>query len=264
MRFRYVQAFIFAGASSLCLAQKSAGGLGSIGLVGVASVGSITCSTGGASQQTPFSLLQVQTVVQTLGNGTQIRNRTETRRMQDANGRTRIEVSRETHGAMQLESISIYDPAKRENITLHPRSHVAEIRRIPTSPALTSSRPVDREFGEAMRAEYDAQGKLSLRYETEQLAPRTILGERVVGVRSTIIMPAGERGNESELRTTHESWNCRRLNMPLLRISEDPITGHVKEEITELHFEAPDPALFQMPEGYRTFDLSLDGEPANP
>jgi hypothetical protein len=43
---------------------------------------------------------------------------------------------------------------------------------------------------------------------------------------------------------------------------DDPRTGHVVDEVTELHLEIPDPAMFEPPHAYRVFDLTRD--PAKP
>lgn len=266
MRTWRVLVLLLATGGVACSAQTSPSRSGPVGIsaVGFAGGGFVSAPLAvvplSVPQGPPYSLLEVETAVQTLGNGTQIRSRTETRRMQDANGRTRTETSREWNGAMRLEYITIYDPATRESITLHPRSRVAELRRFPAATAWTGPRAVDREYGEAMRAEYESQQKSGIHVETEKLEPKTILGERVNGTRRTVITPAGEQGNDSELRSVSEQWISPRLHFSLLDISDDPRSGHVVNEVTELHLEAPDPSVFQVPAGYRIFDFSPDAE----
>jgi hypothetical protein len=215
----------------------------------------------------PFSLVRVCTAVQTLGNGIQITSRTETHEWQDALGRKRMETSVEQDGEMKLQSVSIWDPVLRRNIFLHSSARVAEVRGFPQPPVpapatANDPRPVDVEFAKAMQPEYQTRPSSHIEYKNERLEPTVIAGERAEGYRSTSIIPAGEIGNDAEIRSVSENWTSPRLGISLRSTTDDPRRGRVVDEVTELHLEVPDPSMFQPPPGYQVFDLTRD--PAKP
>jgi len=213
----------------------------------------------------PYSLVRMNTQVQTLGNGVRITTRSEMREWHDAEGRTRTENRVERNGEMELQNVSITDPVARENIILHPKAQVAQLMRF-LDPNTTAyqPRPVDKAFNEAMKAEYQPQPQRTSQSENknETLGMSVILGECAQGNRWTQVILAGELGNDGELRTTTESWNSLRLGIMLRSVMDDPRTGHLVNEVTELHLDPPDPALFQPPPEYQVFDLTRD--PAKP
>lgn len=213
----------------------------------------------------PYSLVQMHTQVQTLSNGVQITSRQEMREWHDADGRTRTEARIERNGEMELQSASINDPVARENIILYPRAHVAQVTRYP-EPHVTASqpRPIDKAFNEAMKAEFQPQPQRTPPHEnkTEELGTTVILGECAQGTRWTNIVPAGELGNDGEIRAVQENWFSPRLGIQLRFVLDDPRMGHIENEVTELDLENPDPSVFQPPPDYHVFDLTRD--PANP
>jgi hypothetical protein len=211
----------------------------------------------------PYSLVRVNTQLQTLSNGVQITTRQETREWRDAEGRTRVETWAEHSGQMELQSVSINDPVLRENIVLHPKVQVAQMTRYPQpTPTPYQPRPVDKAFQEAIKAEYQGQPASQIENKNEPLEPTVIAGECAQGVRWTQIIPAGAMGNDAEIRTVSENWFSPRLGIPLRFVTDDPRSGHMVSEVTELHLEAPDPSLFQPPPEYQVFDLTRN--PAQP
>ena len=215
-----------------------------------------------SSGQIPYSLVRMNTQVQTLSNGIQITTRSEMREWHDAEGRQRTEVRVERNGEMELQNISINDPVLRENISLHPKAQVAQVMRYP-EPNTTAyqQRPVDKAFQEAMKAEWQPSTS-HIESKTETLGTAVIVGECAQGNRWTQVIPAGEMGNDGELRYMNESWMSPRLGIQLRQVNDDPRTGHTVSEVTELHLEDPDPSVFQAPPEYQVFDLTR--EPAKP
>jgi len=208
-----------------------------------------------------YSLVRVRTQVQTLSNGTQIKTRTESHEWRDAEGRQRTEVWVERDGEMEVQNISIYDPVLHEYIALYPRTQVASVNRMPP-PQQYQWRPVDASFQKAMQLESQGTETSHIEFKNESLGIASIDGECVQGGRSTQTIPAGQIGNDAEIQVVSETWVSPRLEMPLKSIVDDPRTGHYVEEVTELHLEAPDPSMFQVPPGYQVFDLTR--EPAQP
>lgn len=84
----------------------------------------------------------------------------------------------------------------------------------------------------------------------EDLGVRTIAGIEAKGARTTGIIPAGEQGNDQPLTIVTENWMSTQYDIPLLTIINDPRTGKRTVEVTEFQPGEPDPALFQIPEGY--------------
>lgn len=209
----------------------------------------------------PYSLVRMNTQVQTLSNGVQITSRTETHEWRDAEGRARFETSVERNGEMQLQSVVISDPVLKTTIQLHPKSQVAQISRF-VAAAPYVQRPVDKAFQEAMKAEYQArpgaQPMPQIEYKNESLGLTVIAGECAQGSRTTQIIPTGAVSNDGEIRVVSENWGSPRLGIGLRSVMDDPRSGHVVNEVTELHLEAPDPAMFQAPPDYQVFDLTRD------
>jgi hypothetical protein len=203
----------------------------------------------------------MRTQIQTLSNGSQITTRTETREWQDVQGRRRTELRREHNGEMEFQSGSIFDPALRQTIALHPRAKVAEVTRFFVGSPVPQ-RPVDQEFNKAMQAEYQARSSSRIELKNERLEPSVILGECAEGNRNSQTIPSGEAGNDVEIRSVSESWWSPRLGIQLRSTTDDPRIGHVVDEVTELHLEAPDASVFQPPPDYQVFDLTR--EPAKP
>jgi len=183
------------------------------------------------------------------------------REWHDAEGRTRTEIRAERNGEMQLQNTFISDPVLRENIALYSKAQVAQVTRYP-DPTLAGNqqRPVDKAFQEAMKAEYQPQTRRAPQNENKQetLGTSVVLGECAQGNRWTQVVPAGEMGNDGEIRTVSENWFSPRLGIQLRTVVDDPRTGHLVNEVTELHVEAPDPSVFQAPPEYQVFDLTRE------
>src|SRR6185437_14014629 len=97
----------------------------------------------------PYSLVRMNTQVQTLGNGVQITTRSEVREWHDADGRTRTEIRAERNGEMQLQNIFISNPVLRENIALYSKAQVAQVTHLPAPGDIAfQQRPVDKAFQE--------------------------------------------------------------------------------------------------------------------
>jgi hypothetical protein len=53
---------------------------------------------------------------------------------------------------------------------------------------------------------------------------------------------------------THETWVSEELMLAVMQIDDDPRTGVRTMELTDIERGEPDPALFQVPEGYTVKD----------
>ncbi|HEV2575754.1 MAG TPA: hypothetical protein VGU25_00970 [Acidobacteriaceae bacterium] len=224
----------------------------------------MACPVGQRTGPAAYSLVRQHTQVQTLANGTQITTRMEVHEWHDSAGRTRTDNYVERDGQMQLQFSNIVDPVAHRMIQLHPIARVAAINGMlqPMMGGRFEQRPVDKAFNEAMQAEYKAQRQSRMENKNESLGKSTILGECAVGNRWTNAIPAGEMGNDAPLQTSGENWMAPTLGIQLKNVMDDPRTGHMVDEVTELHVGEPDASVFQPPADYQVFDLTR--EPAKP
>lgn len=223
------------------------------------------CPAAPRSSVAGYSAVRQQTVVQTLANGTQVTTRTEFHEWRDSAGRSRTDVYVERGGQMQLQMSNIFDPVAHRSIQLHPIAHVAAVNDMPPMVGQFQQipqRPVDKAFNEAMQAEYRGQRPSGIENKNESLGKSTILGECAVGNRWTQTIPAGEEGNDAPIQTLSENWSAPRIGVTLKSVNDDPRTGHMVNEVTELHVGDPDASVFQPPADYQVFDLTR--EPAKP
>jgi hypothetical protein len=92
----------------------------------------------------------------------------------------------------------------------------------------------------------------------ESLSGKTINGIYAEGVRMTQTYPVGYFGNDRPIVVVHETWTAPDLKIIVLTTSDDPRTGTRTTEVTNIDRSEPDPALFQVPEGYTIRDRSLN------
>jgi hypothetical protein len=57
-------------------------------------------------------------------------------------------------------------------------------------------------------------------------------------------------GNDRPIVVVRETWTAPDLAMVVLSINDDPRTGVQTTELTDFDRNEPDPALFNVPEGY--------------
>jgi hypothetical protein len=90
---------------------------------------------------------------------------------------------------------------------------------------------------------------------TETLGKQTIDGVQAEGTRSTITIPAGEIGNEREIKIVNERWYSPELQTVILSKHSDPRMGETVYRLTNINRSDPHPSLFQVPSDY-TLDNS--------
>ena len=82
----------------------------------------------------------------------------------------------------------------------------------------------------------------------EDLGSRTMDGVLATGRRMTRMIPV--EGTDKPIVATHEVWFSPDLRIELSRSDVDPFRGTHTTVATNLTKAAPDPALFQVPQGY--------------
>jgi hypothetical protein len=203
------------------------------------------------------------TQVQTLPNGTTITHEFTETVAQDSAGR---HMSSSTHmrpdfGDEPVTHVNVHDPVASTDANWDSRTRKAVITKYP---------PKDQQHGcwanEAgmLRVSYGGgqSGPVSTpavqprvqraqpKNESEDLGTTTIQGVEAIGRRTTTTIPAGQVGNDQPIVTTEESWWGTSLGLLLRSVRDDPRSGTMTHEVTNLSTSEPDPALFQPPEGY--------------
>jgi hypothetical protein len=202
-----------------------------------------TCPTAAVQQQyQPYSIKSHSARFQTLADGTHITTVTTSQVWRDADGRTRQETYSTLNDGTPSHFISIYDPAAHVRMTWTvDNPNMAKVVNVyrdpqPVVQPVTTVQPTAQRY-----------------YPTsnQSLPPQTIDGIYVTGSRNTRTIPAGYAGNDRDITTTTEGWMSQTLGIELRYITDDPRTGKQTTEVTDIQQTAPDPALFQPPEGYQ-------------
>jgi hypothetical protein len=84
----------------------------------------------------------------------------------------------------------------------------------------------------------------------EDLGIRDMEGVQVRGVRQTQTIPAASSGTGKEVVIADESWYSEDLRINLMVKHSDPRTGTVMVSVAQILRNEPDPALFEIPNGY--------------
>jgi hypothetical protein len=139
-------------------------------------------------------------------------------------------------------SIHIYDPQTRMNTFIDLENRLAwqsTLNRPPSAlPPEVGSIPL---AGSTPASPY---------VKEEDLGTRKMEGVDVHGIRDTQIIPA-EANNGKEVTVVDEYWYSDELRLNMLAIHKDPRTGEQTTTVTQLDRREPDPAIFEIPPGYK-------------
>jgi hypothetical protein len=149
----------------------------------------------------------------------------------------------------QLESVvtqtEIKDPILKQQYICRPDANTCQLEFRPAIFAAVQPPPGTRQV----------QGPNATGMETQSLGTRTIAGVEVIGTRETTVIPAGEIGNDSTLKTSREFWFSPKLGLNLISVRDDPRFGTQRFELSDVVLGEPAAALFSPPEGSRIIDL---------
>jgi hypothetical protein len=215
----------------------------------------------------PFSADLVTERVQTLADGSHIKQTSTLSVARDSNGRVR-------HG----RSVSPLDAANPKVITVI-RDPVAGVRyeidpdrqtilrsgiQFPAAQGSNSGPEnvmavAGRSLGWLLAARAGAALAASIRPETTSLGTQIIEGTLATGARAGMVVPAGQIGNEQPLSLTSELWYAPELGMVVLTRQSDPWMGETSTRLTHVRRGDPDSSLFDPPAGYRLLGDGLRG-----
>jgi hypothetical protein len=97
--------------------------------------------------------------------------------------------------------------------------------------------------------------------ESDDLGTGTTAGIETHGYRQVTTFNPGAMGNEQEMKATREFWYSPQLGVNLLSIVDQPSSGKQVFRVTEMSTSEPDPAYFEVPEGYSVVDRRGDADP---
>ncbi len=206
----------------------------------------------------PFSATEERHSLQVLGDGTRIENMQTNRLYRDAEGRTRVE---EMNG-----TITIDDPSTVTRVTLDPAAKTAYKGGLLTrffknsgtnffgyatgSASAFTTAPTPWTGGNTAA---NMQGVMS--ETTENLGTQSVNGVNAVGVRTTMVIPKGQIGNNRDIKVMTEHWSSNDLQMLIKSVNSDPRFGDTTYQLTKITQSAPDPGLFQIPADYTVKEM---------
>ena len=220
----------------------------------------------------PYSGEAVTEIVQTLADGNRIVRKTTASIARDSEGRTRREHALGAIGPVIVADeaphlVFIHDPVAGVSYVLDVESRVA--RKLPPLPRATNAAagaPGPAEDVPALPPPAPpGSGAMPLpplmhfnkrlpKPETESLGRQTIEGIDADGTREMVTIPAGEIGNEKEIRIVSERWYSPELQAVVMSRRSDPRLGETTYRLTGINRAEPDRTLFEVPQGFTLTD----------
>jgi hypothetical protein len=212
--------------------------------------GRIVITAGSGPQPTmnaPYSVVEEEERTQTLGDGTHIVTKSQTRLYRDSFGRTRRESSFSPPGMPSKEpaDIQIQDPVAGTTYVLRAQQRVAQLIVPLRKPPINQN---------AVQKPVPPPEEMRPKSISEHLGTQSIEGVLAEGVRITMVFPVGSQGNDRPIQMVRESWVSNELGLTLLEKRSDPRFGDSVTRVTSLDRSEPDPALFQVPPDYTLQD----------
>lgn len=96
----------------------------------------------------------------------------------------------------------------------------------------------------------------------EDLGSRTLAGVETTGTRDSTTINAGVYGNDRPYSMTRESWYAQNIGINLLSELTGPHIGKQIFTLTDVSLSEPDPALFEIPDGYEVVDRAKSPTPS--
>jgi hypothetical protein len=220
----------------------------------------------------PFSADATTTVLQTLGDGTRIEQKSTAKYYRDGTGRVRREQTvlglDNLNTAAAARTIITFDsvPGDQTPYLLEPETRTA--RPMARGLALSNAAGALSTFrlrtstgngaGDLIDVITGFQGLTvarrglpnDLRPMEEDLGSRQIEGVKAVGHRMTTTIPQGRIGNDRPIHITDEQWFSPELSVLISSRYADPRTGVVEYKLTNIVRGEPRADLFSVPSDY--------------
>ncbi len=193
-------------------------------------------------QGAPYSAQAVTQFTQTLANGDHIQRTTTASIARDSQGRTRMDRSIATVGALSAtagghaRAIMIHDPVAGMSYALDPASKTGTLDADTSARGSAPSKPARAERLCCREDRGPGHAGDSRRQRARQAVTRAI--------------PAGQEGNEKEIDIVTETWYSPDLQVVVMSKTSDPRFGETVYQLSGLSRAEPDPALFTVPSDY--------------
>ena len=186
----------------------------------------------------PFSAVVIIESKQTLPDGSVETRHTQALIARDSRGRIRNErhvlVPESFRGTPPMISANIFDPETRISYIFNPNTLMAWKR------VVLAPRP-----------------DVFPNSETQDLGYMTLNGMQAKGTLTTRTIPAQSSGTGKEVKITDEVYYSEDLHMNLYELHTDVRGGQQTVAILSIKTQEPDPALFELPPGYKIVDATL-------
>jgi hypothetical protein len=243
------------------------------------------CSAAATSQTTgitnnPYTATKKITFVQKLADGTTITRVSTTTEARDSQGRTLQQTALSGTPQRNVTNTTVMDPVAHTNTTWMSQSKQATRFHMPEAPRVAAQPSGSMGSGAGMGTGSGVMGGIvtatissepatliaagvgagptdpNLRpaRQSEKLGGKTIAGVYTEGTKITITYPIGFFGNDRPIVNVRETWTSPDLKIIVFSTDDDPRNGSRTTELTDLVRGEPDPALFQVPEGYTIKD----------
>ena len=260
---------------------KAAAGPGTLVLMGAESLG------GKVVTGKPFLGTEERHSVQTLGDGTRIETTDADKIYRDDQGRTRIErdngklvtiqdpvtgmtaeldtgnktVRKSTVRATYARSGGAGDAAlmpdqmKKQAVEATAAAGGIVTMSRSNTVSITGEPGQAEDLHKKLMAETALAGAVKL--EAQSKTPKEDLGTQMVngvmaqGSRTTLVIPAGQIGNDRAIRVVGEQWYSNDLQMMVKSSNSDPRFGETTYQLTNVNQVSPDPSLFLVPAEYQ-------------
>jgi hypothetical protein len=208
--------------------------------------------------QAPFTLTLETEWVKTLFDGGTITFVNKRRIARDAAGRIYQErwalVGKDDIEDSIMTTIQISDPHAHTlyNCFLLTEAKTCElVTYVPTTPEIAKARP---------RPTGNLPGDLG-DVVHEELGKRIIAGVETEGTHDARTYNPGAFGNDRKVTIEREVWYSPQLGLNLLSIRNDPRIGKQTFTVTNVVLADPDPALFEVPAGFKVVDRRQTAAP---
>jgi hypothetical protein len=157
----------------------------------------------------------------------------------------RLLVPQNGHQESVVTQTEIMDPILKQQYICRPRANTCQVEfRQPMFAAVQPPHAIQT-----------PRGSSPMEPGIQALGTRTIGGVETVGTRETVVIPAGEIGNDSPINTSREFWFSPQLGLNVVSVRDDPRFGTQRFEVSDIVLGEPDTTLFSPPEGSRIIDF---------
>jgi hypothetical protein len=151
----------------------------------------------------------------------------------------RVLVPESYRGTPRLIEVHIFDLQTRMNTFYDPMTRIARQRVLPEPPKAPN-------FFNSSNAQV----------KVEDLESTNLEGFAAKGIRRSFTIPAQASGTGAPVTVVDEYWYSEDLHLNLLVRHTDPRTGVQTVALSNINREGPPPAFFEVPEGFKTVDVT--------